>query len=145
MFAWLYVCIARAPLVHRLYPRLLGGPFFTSVPSGRVGLSKVRISPTISYHPLQRLHYNDLFLMNSCVQDYGTNEAFVSAIKEAEARDRGSTLQKIGAMSSRACLQNVHFLLTYIRFLQYTDISLQVGISRLRSFLEAQVEDCYRY
>lgn len=87
----------RAPLVHRLYPHMLGGPFFTSVPSGRVGLS----------------------------QDYGTNDAFVSAVKEAEAKDRGLASQKLGLLQSRSCLQHV-------------------GISRLRSFLETQVEDCYR-
>ena len=32
----------RAPLIKRLFPHMMGGPFFTSVPSGRVGLSKAR-------------------------------------------------------------------------------------------------------
>ena len=32
----------RAPLITRLFPHMMGGPFYTSVPSGRVGLSKVR-------------------------------------------------------------------------------------------------------
>ena len=29
-----------APLIQKLFPRMLGGPFFTSVPAGRVGLLK---------------------------------------------------------------------------------------------------------
>lgn len=58
-------------------------------------------------------------------QDYNTNEAFVAAVKEAESKDRGLASQKLGLLQSRSCLQHV-------------------GISRLRSFLETQVEDCYR-
>lgn len=30
----------RAPLIQKLYPQILGGPFFTSVPCGRVGIGK---------------------------------------------------------------------------------------------------------
>ena len=42
---YLYLCyIFSAPLVKKLFPRMLGGPFFTSVPCGRVGMSKVRIN-----------------------------------------------------------------------------------------------------
>ena len=40
VFFFLYGCCS-APLVKRLFPRMLGGPFFTSVPCGRVGMSKV--------------------------------------------------------------------------------------------------------
>ena len=32
----------RAPLIKRLFPHMMGGPFYTSVPSGRVGMSKVK-------------------------------------------------------------------------------------------------------
>lgn len=31
----------KAPLIEKLFPQALGGPFFTSVPSGRVGAGKV--------------------------------------------------------------------------------------------------------
>jgi GTPase SAR1 family protein len=86
-----------APLVNRLYPHMLGGPFFTSVPCGRVGHSK----------------------------EYGTNEGFVRALQGAEIDDSRSILSKVGAHVSRPGLQ-------------------RVGVSRLRSFLEARVEDCYR-
>ena len=87
----------RAPLVRKLYPQIMGGPFFTSVPSGRVGLSK----------------------------EFGNNEAFVQSLKLAEQDDRTNILQKMGPIQARASLQNV-------------------GVTRLRSFLEARVEDCYR-
>ena len=87
----------RAPLVHKLYPHMLGGPFFTSVPSGRVGMSK----------------------------DYSTNEDFVTALRQAEGDDHRAVSNKMGSVQSRSSLQNV-------------------GITRLRSFLEARVEDCYR-
>lgn len=86
-----------APLVHALFSQLMGGPFFTSVPSGRVGVSK----------------------------DFDTNEAFVAALKTVEQSDRALTVAKMGAVKARSALQNV-------------------GVSRLRSFLEARVEDCYR-
>jgi hypothetical protein len=87
----------QAPLVHTLFSQLMGGPFFTSVPSGRVGVSK----------------------------DYDTNEAFVAAVKGAEQNDRAVTVSKMGASQARPALLNV-------------------GVSKLRSFLEARVEDCYR-
>lgn len=87
----------RAPLIHQLFSQMLGGPFFTSVPSGRVGQSK----------------------------DFESNEDFVDSIRRAERNDRGAVLAKMGPVSARASLQCV-------------------GVSRLRSFLEARVEDCYR-
>ena len=31
----------RAPLVQRIFPHMMGGPYFTSVPSGRVVLGRV--------------------------------------------------------------------------------------------------------
>ena len=86
-----------APLVKRLYPHMLGGPFFTSVPCGRVGHSK----------------------------EYGTNEGFVRALQGTEIEDSRTILGKTGSQMSRSGLQ-------------------RVGVSRLRSFLEARVEDCYR-
>ena len=88
----------RAPLVHRLFPHMLGGPFFTSVPSGRVGQSK----------------------------EFSSNEGFVQALRAAEKNDVGSVTRKMAIPpASNAALQNV-------------------GVTRLRTFLEARVEDCYR-
>jgi len=87
----------KAPLIHSLYSQILGGPFFTSVPSGRVGLSK----------------------------DYGNNDDFVTALKNAEKSDRIASTSLLGPIKSRDCL-------------------LKVGVSKLRTFLESRVEDCYR-
>jgi hypothetical protein len=50
----------RAPIVHDMFSQMLGGPFFTSVPSGRVGISK----------------------------DFDNNEAFVRSLQQAERIDR---------------------------------------------------------
>ena len=87
----------RAPLIKKLFPHMMGGPFFTSVPSGRVGHSK----------------------------DYNTNEAFVRALLDAERHDQGIVNRKMEMDNARVSLENV-------------------GVTRLRSFLEARVEDCYR-
>ena len=87
----------RAPLITRLFPHMLGGPFFTTVPSGRVGVSK----------------------------DYSTNEIFVRALLDAERQDKVAITSKMGPTPARTSMEHV-------------------GVSRLRSFLEARVEDCYR-
>lgn len=86
-----------APLIHSLYSQLMGGPFFSSIPSGRVGSSK----------------------------EFENNEAFVNSLKNAEKVDRANLVHKMGAVKARNALQNV-------------------GVSRLRTFLESRVEDCYR-
>lgn len=86
-----------APLVHRIYPHMLGGPFFSSVPSGRVGMNK----------------------------DFSSNEAFVQGLLGAESADKNIITSKFGASIPRTSLS-------------------KVGVSKLRTFLEARVEDCYR-
>ena len=53
------------------------------------------------------INFRSLTLPRMMSQDYGTNEAFVFAVKEAENRDRGSALQRIGAVQGRTSLQNV--------------------------------------
>lgn len=69
----------RAPLVRRLFPQILGGPFFTSVPSGRVGQSK----------------------------DFNSNEAFVRALRHSEADDSRRILGAMGPIPARASMQKV--------------------------------------
>ena len=87
----------KAPLVHKIFPHMLGGPFFTTVPCGRVGISK----------------------------EFGTNDAFVHALRHAEQEDRKQIANKMGRVQSRGPAVNV-------------------GVTRLRSFLEQRIEDCYR-
>ena len=84
-------------MIERLYPHLQGGPFYTTVPCGRVGVSK----------------------------EFNSNEAFVRALKQAENTDRMSIVNKMGSVQSRASLPCV-------------------GITKLRTFLETRVEECYR-
>ena len=83
----------KAPLIRRLYPHLQGGPFFTTVPSGRVGQSK----------------------------EFHTNEAFVRALKQAENADCREITDRMGTVAARSSMVNV-------------------GVTRLRSFLETRVE-----
>jgi hypothetical protein len=64
----------RAPLVHRIFPHMLGGPYFTSVPSGRVGSGK----------------------------EFATDEAFVQALRNAEKTDHSAVDGKIGSTVARS-------------------------------------------
>lgn len=86
----------QAPLINTLFPHILGGPFFTSVPSGRVGSSR----------------------------EFQTNEDFVHAIRRAESEDHQKIVKAIGNQSPEAMQQ--------------------IGVSKLRTFLESQVEENYR-
>jgi GTPase SAR1 family protein len=69
----------RASILDRISPHKLGGPFFTSVPSGRVG----------------RAHNG---LLDSGDYMYNSDEAFVKSCKEAEQNDRASVLQRLKRM-----------------------------------------------
>ena len=88
----------RAPLIQALFSQLLGGPFFTSVPSGRVGSSR---------------------------GGFDSNEAFVQSLKKAERADRSFIFNKLGRPKAMSALANV-------------------GVSRLRAFLEQRIEETYR-
>jgi hypothetical protein len=88
----------RAGPVKRMFPHIMGGPFFTSVPAGRVGNGK----------------------------DFSNNDAFVDALRAVEKKDHSISTGKLGnTLQTRESLSNV-------------------GVTRLRTFLEARVEDCYR-
>lgn len=86
-----------APSIRSQFPSMLGGPFFTSVPAGRVGSTK----------------------------DFDNNEAFVSSLKYAERSDRLQIVSRLGSEKALPALQCV-------------------GVSKLRAFLEARVEEKYR-
>jgi hypothetical protein len=64
---------------YRLFPHMMGGPFFTSVPSGRVGPTK----------------------------DYGTNDVFVRALLDAESQDQTNVNRKMSPIQARTSLENV--------------------------------------
>eukprot|EP00903_Cladosiphon_okamuranus_P020075 g18441.t1 len=71
----------RAPPIQRMYRCMLGGPFFTTVPSGRVG--RARDSA------------------------YFSNEAFVQGVRRSERDDQMLVAAKLGAQSAPTCLPRV--------------------------------------
>lgn len=110
------------PLV-RLHPHLLAGPFFTSVPAGRVGQS-----PTVPNLPTKR----STFFWDSDDDDtdddfaaYDSDAAFRAAVDRAASADASLVASRIGAEA-------------------YGDVALKLGVASLRTFLEARVERTYR-
>ena len=71
----------RAGLMKKLYPHMLGGPFFTSVPCGRVG-------PTRDHH-------------------FFSNEAFVHGIRRLERADLGSIENSVGDVDISDCTPRI--------------------------------------
>jgi len=108
----------RADIIDKISPHKLGGPFFTSVPSGRVG----RDDGTTEF-----LYDND--------------DDFVTACGENEDSDRAITWQRLkkatGINSARG--SNRDMALGTAKALLP-----RVGISRLRGFLERRVDETYR-
>jgi hypothetical protein len=91
----------KAPLIKTLFSSMLGGPFYTTVPSGRVG------SP-------------------SGKGGFESNDVFVDALRKAEKADRSFVFHRLGrGKDGIESLKNV-------------------GISRLRGFLENRIEESYR-
>ncbi|KAG5184668.1 hypothetical protein JKP88DRAFT_348446 [Tribonema minus] len=70
-----------APVMRRMYSGLLGGPFFTSVPSGRVGRGRESA--------------------------YFSNEAFVAGVRRAERDDSMHVASKLGPTAGTQCLPHV--------------------------------------
>jgi hypothetical protein len=103
----------RAPILDRVAPHRLGGPFFTSVPSGRVGRAR---NPDDS---------------NTVDYMFEKDEQFVEACTEAETSDRAQVhqqLKRIGKASEAAGANG---------------IMNRVGLAKLRTFLEKRVDECY--
>jgi hypothetical protein len=71
----------RAPLMHRMHRSILGGPFFTTVPCGRVG--------------------------REGASTYFTNEAFVQSVRRAEREDCVYISSKLGHQAAQSCLPTI--------------------------------------
>lgn len=71
----------RAPLIQKLYPQMLGGPFYTSVPCGRVGMGK-----------------DSAFI---------SNEVFVEAVKKVEKYDHARIEARLGSVVAAPLIQRV--------------------------------------
>lgn len=113
----------RAEIVDRISPHKLGGPFFSSVPSGRVGRQGGYDEDG------QYLFDND--------------DDFVAACADSEDNDRGIIAQRLKAIKPETDRngkpRNNNAALTAARaFLP------RVGLGRLRGFLERRVDECYR-
>jgi len=113
----------RAEIVDRISPHKLGGPFFSSVPSGRVGRQGGYDEDG------QYLFDND--------------DDFVAACADSEDNDRGIIAQRLKAIKPETDRngkpKNNNAALTAARaFLP------RVGLGRLRGFLERRVDECYR-
>jgi hypothetical protein len=106
----------KASVLDRIYPHKLGGPFFTSVPSGRVGRDQpVGAAGEDAVHHV-----------------FDTDEEFVAACSDCEQADRAVVLQRlkrVGIVGEAATVNGLH---------------ARIGLSRLRSFLEQRVDECYR-
>ena len=105
----------KAPILDRIYPHKLGGPYFTSVPSGRVGRTGDPEDDEDGYS-----------------QAYNNDDDFVAGCTDSENADRAVVLQRlkkigiVGEASSSSGLSN------------------RIGLSKLRTFLEQRVDECYR-
>ena len=120
-----------ASIVDRLSPHKLGGPFYTSVPSGRVRRFEAATTG-------KRKNDDDDFDEYS----YEDDDEFVAACAEKEDADRelvwnrvkraGGGVGKGKSPDGGGNVKNPKAMLP------------KVGISRLRGFLERRVDECYR-
>jgi hypothetical protein len=108
----------KASILDRIYPHKLGGPYFTSVPSGRVGRTNAA-------------HLADDDPDNNG-QVFITDDDFVAGCTDSENADRAVVLQRlkrIGLVGEAASVSG---------------LSSRIGLSKLRTFLEQRVDECYR-
>lgn len=112
----------RAEIVDRISPHKLGGPFFSSVPSGRVGRQG-------GYDEEGQFMFDN-------------DDDFVAACADSEDNDRAIIAQRLKSIkpqSDRDGRPRNNPALTAARaFLP------RVGLGRLRGFLERRVDECYR-
>jgi len=70
-----------APLMQKLYPKMLGGPFYTSVPCGRVG--------------------------SSSTSEFRNNDEFVNNLRRRERADKAVLNSKLGISNAKPLLPRV--------------------------------------
>jgi len=114
----------RAQIVDKISPHKLGGAFFSSVPSGRVGRS-VHDDPEGSF-----TFHNDDDFVASCADNEDSDRAIIAqrfkSMRPPVGKD-GKPLK--GHPSPMAAART---------------LLPKVGLSRLRGFLERRVDECYR-
>ena len=106
----------RATVIDQLSPHKLGGPFFSSVPSGRVGRPE----------DIKNGNFDDFIFEH--------DDEFVSACHESEESDRAVVEQRLKKLmiGKENPVSAAKLMLP------------RVGLSRLRGFLERRVDECYR-
>mmetsp|Transcript_99 Transcript_99/g.131 ORF Transcript_99/g.131 Transcript_99/m.131 type:complete len:1001 (+) Transcript_99:67-3069(+) len=109
----------QASVIDALSPHKLGGPFFSSVPSGRVGRP------------------GDI--KNGAFEDFlfDHDDDFVSACIENEENDRAVVTRRLKSLALRQSDGKNPLAATKV-------LLPRVGLSRLRGFLERRVDECYR-
>lgn len=109
----------RADIIDSLSPHKLGGPFFSSVPSGRVGRPS----------DVKDGSFDDYL--------FEDDEEFVAACMECEESDRAIVTQRLKNLKFRTGDKQppIPAVKTMLP---------RVGLSRLRGFLERRVDECYR-
>jgi GTPase SAR1 family protein len=105
----------RATILDRISPHKLGGPFFTSVPSGRVGREAQGVDDEGD---------SDSF--------FDCDEDFVQACADVENSDRAVALQRLKRANKTRDVDGTG------------DLSGRIGLSNLKSFLEQRVDESYR-
>ena len=113
----------QAVIIDKISPHKLGGPFFTTVPSGRVGRPTSLLSDE---------EYDGYVFDN--------DDDFVNACIENEESDRSIVWEKLKRLSQSISLSSNEDS----NILPANALLPRVGISRLRGFLERRVDDCYR-
>ncbi|GKY99394.1 hypothetical protein MPSEU_000894100 [Mayamaea pseudoterrestris] len=106
----------KASILDRICPQKLGGPFFTSVPSGRVG----------------RTGDQDDEDDDGYTKVYNNDDDFVAGCADSENADRAVVMQrlkKIGLVGDAAT---------------GSVVASRIGLTKLRTFLEQRVDESYR-
>ena len=108
----------RASVIDSLSPHKMGGPFFTSVPSGRVGRPED----------------------NGSIEDYlfEHDEEFVEACRDTEKGDRITVTERLKKMTLSDVSEKSASKSALRALLP------RVGLGKLRNFLETKVDECYR-
>ena len=120
----------RANIVERLSPHRLGGPFYTSVPSGRV--RRPAAAATAAAARDRHEDEDEDFLFRD-------DDDFVAACAEKEDADRELVWRRLKRWGAGAEGGTAGPAPNHPRALLP-----KVGISRLRGFLERRVDECYR-
>lgn len=115
----------RAQILEHISPHRLGGPFYTSVPSGRVG------------RPNSSLRESGNF-------EFGSDEAFVASCRDAERRDQKSVLNRLKRLKwsnevTSASMSNKIGLGKLRSFLeQRVDESYRKNVNKIIPMLQAE-------